>query len=51
MWGQQKLTFKVDAIEAGTGTSNVAVVHDEDKDIIISVNRELGEAALYFVTE
>ncbi|WP_411169789.1 hypothetical protein ACH36K_04635 [Clostridium sp. MB05] len=48
---KEKLTFKTQVIEAGVGPSNVAVINEEDRDIIISANRELGEAALYFVTE
>lgn len=44
------LTFKATVIEAGIGPSNVAVINQEDRDIIISANREIGEAALYIVT-
>ena len=40
-----------EVIEAGVGPSNVAVINEKDRDIIISANRELGEAALYFVTD
>lgn len=36
-------------IEAGVGPSNVAVFAQNDRDVIISANREKGEAALYFV--
>lgn len=45
------LTFKTGVIEAGTGPSNIAVLNEEDRDIIIAANREIGEAALYFVTD
>lgn len=48
---KKKLTFKAETIEAGIGPSNVAVINGKDKDIIISANREIGEAALYFVTD
>lgn len=48
---KKKLTFKTEVIEAGVGPSNVAVINEKDRDIIISANRELGEAALYFVTD
>lgn len=48
---KEKLTFKTEVIEAGIGPSNVAVINDKDRDIIISANRELGQAALYFVTD
>ncbi|CDG00823.1 Putative Uncharacterized protein [Clostridium chauvoei JF4335] len=45
------LKFKATTIEAGVGPSNVAVLNEKDRDIIISANRELGEAALYIVTD
>ncbi|MEG0238326.1 MAG: hypothetical protein RR628_01800 [Clostridium sp.] len=48
---KDNLTFKTEVIESGVGPSNVAVINEEDRDIIISANRELGEAALYIVTE
>lgn len=48
---KKNLTFKTEVIEAGVGPSNVAVINEKDRDIIISANRELGEAALYFVTD
>jgi hypothetical protein len=37
-------------IEAGVGPSNVYVVHEPGRDIIVAANREKAEAALYFVT-
>lgn len=48
---KKELEFKTGVIEAGTGPSNIAVINEKDKDIIIAANREIGEAALYFVTE
>lgn len=48
---KENLTFKTQVIESGVGPSNVAVINDKDRDIIISANREIGEAALYFVTD
>ncbi|MPQ44261.1 hypothetical protein [Clostridium tarantellae] len=45
------LKFKTEVIESGVGPSNVAVINEVDRDIIISANRELGQAALYFVTD
>lgn len=45
------LKFKTEVIEAGVGPSNVAVINEENRDIIISANREIGEAALYIVTD
>lgn len=38
-------------IESGVGPSNVAVFHEADRDLIISANREIGQAALYFVKD
>ena len=37
-------------IEAGVGPSNVYVLHEDHRDIIVAANREKGEAALYFVS-
>jgi hypothetical protein len=37
-------------IEEGVGPSNVAILNEADRDIIISANREKAEAALYVVT-
>lgn len=48
---KERLTFKTEVIESGVGPSNVAVINEKDRDIIISANRELGEAALYIVTD
>jgi hypothetical protein len=47
----EPLTFRTGTIDEGTGPSNVAVINHEDRDIIIAANREIGEAALYFVYE
>jgi hypothetical protein len=38
-------------IEEGVGPSNVYVLHENDRDILVSANREKAEAALYFVTK
>lgn len=37
-------------IEEGVGPSNVHVVHEKGRDIIVAANREKAEAALYFVS-
>ncbi len=37
-------------IEEGVGPSNVAILNQPDRDIIVSANREKGEAAVYIVT-
>jgi hypothetical protein len=44
------LKLEAVTIEEGVGPSNVAVIHEPDRDVIISANREKAEAALYFVT-
>jgi hypothetical protein len=46
----QPLEVKMEVIEEGVGPSNVFVVNEKDRDIIVSANREKAEAALYFVT-
>ncbi len=38
-------------IDSGVGPSNVAVINEPDRDIIIAANREIGEAVLYIVTD
>ena len=38
-------------IEEGVGPSNVYVLHEKDRDILVSANREKAEAALYFATK
>ncbi len=45
------LSLEAVLIEGGLGPSNVAVLHQEDRDVIVSANREKGEAALYFVRD
>ena len=44
------LQLEAVVIEAGVGPSNVYVLHEEHRDIIVAANREKGEAALYFVS-
>lgn len=41
----------VAVVEKGVGPSNVAVVNQDGRDIIISANHSLNEAALYFITD
>lgn len=48
---KKTLRFKSEVIESGIGPSNIAVLHEPERDIIISANRMLGEAALYIVTD
>jgi hypothetical protein len=37
-------------MDEGVGPSNVHVMHEPGRDIIVSANREKAEAALYFIT-
>ena len=48
---KEKLIFDTKVIESGVGPSNVHVINEKDRDIIISANREVGQAVLYIVTE
>ena len=48
--GKSPLELEAVVIEEGVGPSNVHVVNEADRDIIVSANREKAEAALYFVT-
>lgn len=41
--------FKTEVIERGAGASNVYVINDIDKDIILSANRQVHQAVLYYV--
>lgn len=47
----EPFTLKYEVIEAGGGPSNVSVVHEKDRDVIVTANRMTGEAALFLVTE
>lgn len=46
----QPLKLEAVLIEEGVGPSNVCVVQEQDRDIIVAANREKAEAALYVVT-
>lgn len=41
--------FKTELIESGVGASNVYVINDTDKDIILSANRQVHQVAVYYV--
>ena len=45
------LELEARVIEEGVGPSNVYVLHEADREIIVAANRESEEAALYFVTD
>ena len=44
------LVLQAQVVEEGVGPSNVHVMHEQGRDIIVSANREKAEAALYIVT-
>ncbi len=44
------LELRAEVIEEGVGPSNVYVLHETGRDIIVAANREKAEAALYFVS-
>jgi hypothetical protein len=44
------LELKAEVIDAGVGPSNIHVVHEGQRDILVAANREKAEAALYFVS-
>lgn len=41
--------FITEVIETGIGPSNVYVINTKEKDIILSANREIHQAAIYYV--
>jgi hypothetical protein len=45
------LKLKTTVIEAGGGPSNISVLHQKDRDIIITANRMVGEGVVYIVSE
>ncbi len=45
------LTFEYVTIDKIGGPSNIDVINGEDEDVIAVCNREIGEAALYFVKD
>jgi len=49
--GRNPLTFKTCIIEKNIGPSNITVMNEKDHDIILSANREIGEAAIYKITD
>lgn len=43
--------FKTVVIEKGVGPANLAVVNEEDRDLIVAANHTMNEAAVYVVTD
>ncbi|MGI9135149.1 MAG: hypothetical protein ACR2I0_14590 [Rhodoferax sp.] len=48
--GSAALELQAEVIEEGVGPSNVYVLHEPGRDILVAANREKAEAALYFVS-
>lgn len=48
---KRPLQLKAVVIEEGVGPSNALVLNQPTRDVIVSANREKGEAALYFVED
>lgn len=48
---EKELKFEHYVIDKEVGPSNVCVIECDDKDIILSANREIGQAAIYTVTK
>ena len=42
--------YQATVIEKGVGPANLCVVHEEDRDLIVSANHTANEAAVYVVT-
>lgn len=45
------LRLEATVIEEGVGPSNVHVLHENERDIIVAADREVAQAALYVVTK
>lgn len=43
--------YRTTIVETGVGTANVAVVHQPDREILISANHTKNEAAVYIITD
>lgn len=48
---KKNLKFNTQVIDSGIGPSNVHVINEKNRDIIVSANREVGQAVLYIVTD
>lgn len=48
---KKSLKFNTQVIDSGIGPSNVHVINEKNRDIIVSANREVGQAVLYIVTD
>jgi hypothetical protein len=43
--------FSTRVLETGMGPSNVHVVHSESCDYLLTANREVGECAVFTITD
>ncbi len=46
----EKGAFEVKTVDEGIGPSNVHIVHQKERDLLLSANREAAQAAVYVVT-
>jgi len=47
----KNMVFHTQTIDWDIGPSNISVLHGEKQDLLLSANREIGQAAIYIVTE
>ncbi len=50
-YDEKRGSYQTSLIEEGSGPSNVAVISQESRDIILCANNSVHEAAVYFVTD
>jgi hypothetical protein len=50
-WDREDRNYRVERIEAGVGPSNVAVVRQAGRDLILSANHTANEGAVYLITD
>lgn len=46
-YNKEKNAFESTVLDTGVGPSNARIIHAKDSDIIMSANRQIGEAAIY----
>lgn len=47
-WNRETKEIETELIETGAGSSNARIVHTEKGDLIMSANRQINEAAVYY---
>ncbi|MBC8536419.1 hypothetical protein [Feifania hominis] len=50
-WDEHRQEFVVDTVDEGVGPSNACIYNGSDADALYVADREVGEAAVYFVEE